>query len=76
MADIKLRFEKDLKFKISQKAKANQTEESLLNKSFRYFDLNDSGTVTRNEFIKAIQKIGVLSFEDQVIFILLLLLSL
>ena len=78
MADLKFRFEKELKFKLSQKSKANQTEEALLNKTFRYFDLNDSGTVSRNEFIKAFQKSGVTSFEDHVHFLpssLLFLLS-
>jgi len=68
MADLRFRFEKELKFKIGQKSKANQTEETFLVKAFRYFDLNNSGTVSKNEFHKAIQKIGVTSFEDHVIF--------
>jgi len=28
-------------------------------KAFKYFDLNDSGTVDRHEFMKAIERIGM-----------------
>ena len=69
MADIRLKFERELKFKITQKAKANQLEDAFLVKTFKYFDLNNSGTVTPDEFFKTVQKIGVTSFEENVSFI-------
>ena len=35
-------------------------------KSFKYFDLNNSGDVDFAEFVKAIEKIGVQSFAEDV----------
>jgi Ca2+-binding EF-hand superfamily protein len=45
----------------------NQSEETVLQKSFKYFDLNNNGifsfnflgTVEPEEFAKAIEKIGI-----------------
>jgi len=31
----------------------------MLFKAFKYFDLNDNGTVDREEFAKALEKIGL-----------------
>jgi Ca2+-binding EF-hand superfamily protein len=31
----------------------------VLRKAFKYFDLNDNGTVEPDEFAKAIEKIGI-----------------
>lgn len=66
MSDLRLDFERELKFKISQKGKASQTDETTLIRAFRYFDLDNSGTVSQDEFLKAVQKIGVTSFENEV----------
>jgi Ca2+-binding EF-hand superfamily protein len=35
-------------------------------KSFKYFDLNDNGTVEPDEFAKAIEKIGIMIPTKQV----------
>lgn len=32
----------------------------MLKKAFKYFDLNDNGTVEPDEFAKAIEKIGIM----------------
>lgn len=48
-----------MKNKLSEKTKGAQSEESVLKKSFKYFDLNDNGTVEPDEFAKAIEKIGI-----------------
>lgn len=37
-----------------------QSEEAVLQKSFKYFDLNNNGTVEPEEFAKAIEKIGIM----------------
>jgi len=37
-----------------------QSEEQVLTKSFKYFDLNNNGTVEPEEFAKAIEKIGIM----------------
>ena len=52
-------FEKELKNKLAQKTQGAQSEESVLKKAFKYFDLNDNGTVEPDEFAKAIEKIGI-----------------
>jgi Ca2+-binding EF-hand superfamily protein len=38
----------------------------VLIKSFKYFDLNDSGSVEPDEFAKAIEKIGIMIPTKQV----------
>jgi Ca2+-binding EF-hand superfamily protein len=48
-----------LKNKLAEKTKGAQSEESVLKKAFKYFDLNDNGTVEPEEFAKAIEKIGI-----------------
>lgn len=63
-------FEKELRYKLSQKATPHQGEENILLRSFKYFDLNNSGTVDREEFLKAIEKIGIQIFNKQVNFII------
>lgn len=42
------------------KAAGNQSEESVLIKAFKYFDMNNSGDVDPIEFKKAIEKIGII----------------
>ena len=49
-----------MKNKLSQKASGSQSEETVLMKSFKYFDLNNNGTVEPEEFAKAIEKIGIM----------------
>ena len=37
-----------------------QSEETVLMKAFKYFDLNNNGVVEPEEFAKAIEKIGIM----------------
>lgn len=60
MDGLKASFEKELKNKLSQKASGVTSEEQVLKKSFKYFDLNNNGTVEPDEFAKAIEKIGIM----------------
>ena len=53
------RFENELKHKLMQKSNAKLTEEACLVKMFKYFDIYDKGSVDFNEFIKAMEKIGL-----------------
>lgn len=59
-------FEKTLKQKLAQKATGNSNEETVLLKAFKYFDLNDNGTVEPDEFAKAVEKIGIMIPTRQV----------
>ena len=59
-------FEKTLKQKLSQKASGASNEETVLLKAFKYFDLNNNGTVEPDEFAKACEKIGIMIPTRQV----------
>ena len=59
-------FEKTLKTKLSQKASGATNEETVLLKAFKYFDLNNNGTVEPDEFAKAVEKIGIMIPTRQV----------
>jgi len=59
MDHLKTSFERELKNKLAEKTRGAQSEESVLKKAFKYFDLNDNGTVEPEEFAKAIEKIGI-----------------
>ena len=48
-----------MKNKLQEKTKGAQSEETVLKKAFKYFDLNDNGVVEPDEFAKAIEKIGI-----------------
>ena len=48
-----------MKNKLSEKTRGAQSEEQVLMKAFKYFDLNDNGVVEPDEFAKAIEKIGI-----------------
>jgi len=64
MKNVKLNFEKELRYKLELKSNGRTTEESILLKAFKYFDLNNTGLCTENEFIKTINKIGITGFTD------------
>lgn len=53
------RFESELALKLSQKSSSYVSNEALLLKAFKYFDLDDSGAVDFEEWKKALQKIGI-----------------
>ena len=59
-------FEKTLKQKLSQKSTGMCSEEATLLKAFKYFDLNNNGTVEPDEFAKAVEKIGIMIPTKQV----------
>lgn len=59
-------FEKELKNKLAQKSSGITSEEQVLKKSFKYFDLNGNGTVEPDEFAKAVEKIGIMIPTKQV----------
>jgi Ca2+-binding EF-hand superfamily protein len=52
--------------KLSQKSGGSMSDEAVLMKCFKYFDLNNNGTVEAEEFAKAIEKIGIMIPTRQV----------
>ena len=58
-------FEKELKNKLALKSTGKQSEESLIIKAFKYFDLDNSGECSIDEFTKAVAKLGVTGFDSK-----------
>ena len=54
-----------MKNKLSLKSSGYTTEETVLLKAFKYFDLDNSGLCSRKEFIKAINKIGITGLSEE-----------
>lgn len=46
--------------KLEQKATNRNSEEKILMNGFKFFDMDNSGTVDRNEFHKSIEKLGIM----------------
>ena len=57
----KEQFIKELKSKLSQKSFGSTTEEIILLRAFKYFDLKNTGLCTRDVFTRAMLKIGITS---------------
>jgi len=57
-------FEKEIKNKLALKSNGKQGEEAILVKAFKYFDLDNSGACSKDEWLKALTKIGVTGFND------------
>jgi Ca2+-binding EF-hand superfamily protein len=60
----KEKFIKDLKNKLNEKSYGSVTEETVLVRAFKYFDLDNTGKSDLECFLKTINKIGVTSFEE------------
>mmetsp|Transcript_28524 Transcript_28524/g.50650 ORF Transcript_28524/g.50650 Transcript_28524/m.50650 type:complete len:822 (-) Transcript_28524:1947-4412(-) len=59
MSATQSQFESELKAKLVQRTTHRLTSESVLLRAFKYFDLDNSGTVSYNEWVRAVEKIGV-----------------
>ena len=57
-------FEKELKNKVAMKTSGRLTEESVLLKAFKYFDLDNTGFCDQKKFIQTLLKIGITGFSD------------
>lgn len=64
MKAIKATFEKEIRNKLAIKSNGKQGEEALLIKAFKYFDLDNSGECSKDEFLKALTKIGITGFNE------------
>ena len=60
----KEKFIKELKNKLNQKCYGNTSEETVLVRAFKYFDLDNTGLSDPETFLKTVKKIGITSFED------------
>ena len=64
MSHKKTLFEKELKNKLALKSSGHKSEEMVLLQAFKYFDLDNSGMCSIEEFIKSIMKIGITGFNE------------
>ena len=62
---LKNSFEKELKNKLLMKTVGNQSEEMVLLKAFKYFDLSNTNLSDKQTFIKTVMKIGITGFTEQ-----------
>jgi Ca2+-binding EF-hand superfamily protein len=65
MKSLRTAFEKEIRNKLALKTNGKQSEEALLVKSFKYFDLDNSGECDKEEWLKALTKIGITGFNEQ-----------
>ena len=62
---IRNSFEKELKNKLLMKTVRNQSEEMVLLRAFKYFDLSNTNLSNKQSFINAVMKIGITGFTEQ-----------
>ena len=62
---IRNSFEKELKNKLLMKTVRNQSEEMVLLRAFKYFDLSNTNLSDKQSFINAVMKIGITGFTEQ-----------
>ena len=65
MKTVKAAFEKEIRNKLALKSNGKQSEEAILIKSFKYFDMDNSGECEKDEWIKSLNKIGITGFNEQ-----------
>jgi Ca2+-binding EF-hand superfamily protein len=65
MKTVRAAFEKEIRNKLALKSNGKQSEEAILIKSFKYFDLNNSGECEKDEWVKSLNKIGITGFNEQ-----------
>ena len=60
----KEKFIKELKSKLNQKCYGNTSEETVLIRAFKYFDLDKTGFSDIDTFLSIVNKVGITSLND------------
>ena len=63
--EIRQIFEYEIHRNLSMRAKTTTSEMSLLNYAFRFYDINNTGVIGKNEWIKSFAKIGLNGFSEK-----------
>ena len=58
------KFIKELKSKLNQKCYGNTSEETVLIRAFKYFDLDNTGFSDIDTFLSTVRKVGITSLND------------
>ncbi len=64
MSDLKIEFETALTNKLCLKSTDSISEEEILFKLFKQFDINNKETCNENEFIQTMKQIGISGFKE------------
>ena len=62
---MKVPFEKELKNKLLIKTVGSKSEEMILLRAFRYFDLSNANLCDKENFVKTVMKIGITGFTEK-----------
>ena len=62
---MKVPFEKELKNKLLIKTVGSKSEEMILLRAFRYFDLSNTNLCDKENFVKTVMKIGITGFTEK-----------
>jgi Ca2+-binding EF-hand superfamily protein len=60
-------FERELRSRTAVKSSPHLSEEAVLVRGFKYFDLTDQGRVNKRNFIQAVKGLGVVNFAEDVV---------
>ena len=60
----KEKFIKEFKSKLNQKCYGNTSEETVLIRAFKYFDLDKTGFSDIDTFLSTVRKVGITSLND------------
>ena len=64
LLDLQQIFEYELKRKLSQRAKVSTGEMKILLNEFKFFDLDYSGVINKNQWIQGILRTGLTGFSE------------
>ncbi|CDW79898.1 ef hand family protein [Stylonychia lemnae] len=59
-------FQKQLRNRLQLKAQKNQSEENVLFKTFKFYDIQNRGEIQQADFMRAMDKIGLQVFTEDV----------
>jgi Ca2+-binding EF-hand superfamily protein len=60
------RFEQELREKISLKSSSFQSEEGFLIKTFKFFDIYNTGVLNYDNFYRTVEKIGIIKDKEEI----------
>lgn len=63
--EIRQMFEYEIHRKLSMRAKSSTSEINLINNAFKFYDINNTGTVGKNEWVKVFGRIGLNGFTEK-----------
>ena len=63
--EIRQMFEYEIHRKLSMRAKCSTSEMSMINNAFKFYDINNTGTVGKAEWVKVFGRIGLNGFSEK-----------